>query len=383
MRIVNGRVFSDGRLKRADISIEGRRIRALEPSSGVQAVSEGDVDAVGCTVIPGLIDLHFHGCRGRDFCEGTDGAIHAIAAHEAARGVTSICPATMTFPEEVLGRVMDAARAFSPAPHESQLVGINMEGPFISPGKVGAQNPAFVTPCDIELFRRLQERSGGLVKIVDIAPEEPGALAFTREVAGEVRVSIAHTCADYDQAREAFHAGASHVTHLCNAMAPLHHRAPGPIAAAAECVHAMAEIITDGVHIHPAMVRALFKLFGDERMMIVSDTMEAAGLDDGEYALGGQEVHVSGREARLQDGTLAGSVTDQMGCFRVAVHDMGIPFASAVRAACENPARALGIDGERGFVKPGYIADLVVLDDALNVRHVVVRGSLLHRVCEP
>lgn len=377
MRVVNGRVFSEGRLVDADVDIEDGRIRALEARSGASPVGEGDVDATGCTVVPGLIDVHFHGCMGRDFCEGTDEAIHAIAAYEASRGVTSICPTTMTFPEDVLGRVMDAARAFEPAACESQLVGINMEGPFISHGKIGAQNPAYVVRCDSGFFRRLQERSGGLVKIVDIAPEEEGALAFTREVAGDVRVSVAHTCADYDQALAAFQAGANHVTHLCNAMAPLHHRDPGPIAAAADCDHVMAEIITDGVHIHPAMVRAMFKLFGDDRLMIISDTMEAAGLDDGEYSLGGQKVHVEGNRARLESGTLAGSVTDQMGCFRIAVRDMGVPLESAVRAASENPARALGIDGERGFIKPGYIADLVVLDDEVNIERVIVRGRAI------
>lgn len=377
MRVVNGRVFSEGRFVEADIVVEGDRIQALEPRVGLSTVGANDVDATGCTVVPGLIDVHFHGCVGRDFCEGVDEATHAIAAYEASRGVTSICPTTMTFPEEVLGRVMDAARSFASGDGEAQLVGINMEGPFISHGKIGAQNPAYVVKCDSGFFRRLQERSGGLIKIVDIAPEEAGALAFTREVADEVRVSVAHTCADYDQALEAFQAGANHVTHLCNAMAPLHHRDPGPIAAAADCDHVMVEIITDGVHIHPAMVRAMFKLFGDRRMMIISDTMEAAGLDDGEYTLGGQKVHVEGNKARLENGTLAGSVTDQMGCFRVAVRDMGIPLESAVRAASENPARALGIDGERGFIRPGYVADLVVLDDEVNLERVIVRGRAI------
>ncbi|QKF07892.1 N-acetylglucosamine-6-phosphate deacetylase [Berryella wangjianweii] len=396
MRVTGGRVFHEGRFIPATLSIENERFTAIEPVDPQKAAAEGsstaamvgdatvaqnrahgDLAADGLLVIPGLIDVHFHGCMGHDFCEGTAEALHAIARYEASRGVTALCPTTMTFPEDLLGRVMDAARTFDAAADEAAFVGINMEGPFISHGKIGAQNPTYVTPCDAALFRRLQKRAGGLIKIVDIAPEEPGALEFTREVADEVRVSVAHTCANYDQARAAFEAGANHVTHLCNAMAPLHHRDPGPIAAAFDALHVMVELICDGVHIHPAMVRALFALFGDDRIMLISDTMEAAGLTDGSYELGGQEVSVKGNRATLASGTLAGSVTDLMGCLRTAVRDMGVPLETAVRAAALNPARALGIDHERGAIAPGMIADAVVLDEQLNVRHVIVRGRLL------
>ncbi len=426
MRVTGGRVFAEGAFRSCDLGTDGSRIAwvggpaatGAAPAAGAAPVAGGDsatdavpasgkapaadapatatdavpaiavappfpekvekvLDASGCFVIPGLIDLHFHGCVGHDFCEGTDEAIHAIARYEASRGVTSICPATMTFPEDVLGPVMDAARAFSPADDEASLVGINMEGPFISPNKVGAQNPAHVVSCDIDLFDRLQRRAGGLIKIVDVAPEEPGALEFIRARSGTVRVSVAHTCADYDQARRAFDEGCNHVTHVCNAMPPLHHRDPSVIGAAHDSSHVMVELICDGVHVHPAMTRALLALFGDERIVLISDTMEAAGLEDGRYSLGGQAVTVQGNRATLESGTIAGGVTDLAACLRVAVREAGVPLEGAVRMAAENPARALGIDGECGSLAPGKAADIVVLDEDLQVKHVIVRGKLI------
>lgn len=378
MRIDGGKVFVDGVFKDANILCEGETIRAVCYRKGIAAFPHHEAfDARGCYVIPGLIDLHFHGCMGHDFCEGTHEAFHALCCYEASRGVTAVCPATMTFPEEKLSQVMTQAASFKPAPHESALVGINMEGPFISHGKIGAQNPAYVQPCDASMIRRLQALSGGLIKLVDIAPEQEGALEFIREMHDEVRISVAHTCADYQQAHDAFAAGARHVTHLCNAMPPLLHRAPGPIAAAFDAPQVSVELICDGVHIHPAMVRCMFGLFGDDRVILVSDTMEATGLEDGSYELGGQQVLVQGREARLATGALAGSVSDLMTCLQRAVRDMHVPLESALKAATENPARALGLDNERGFIKAGYAADFVVLDKDLEIKQVFIRGNEL------
>ena len=378
MRIDGGKVFVDGVFKDANILCEGETISAVCYRKGIAAFPHHEAfDARGCYVIPGLIDLHFHGCMGHDFCEGTHEAFHALCCYEASRGVTAVCPATMTFPEEKLSQVMTQAASFKPAPHESALVGINMEGPFISHGKIGAQNPAYVQPCDASMIRRLQTLSGGLIKLVDIAPEQEGALEFIREMHDEVRISVAHTCADYQQAHDAFAAGARHVTHLCNAMPPLLHRAPGPIAAAFDAPQVSVELICDGVHIHPAMVRCMFGLFGDERVILVSDTMEATGLEDGSYELGGQQVLVQGREARLATGALAGSVSDLMTCLQRAVRDMHVPLESALKAATENPARALGLDNELGFIKAGYAADFVVLDKDLEIKQVFIRGNEL------
>lgn len=374
MRIINGSVFvGEGFVERDVFAADGRFVGEAARAEGGQTV-----DAAGCYVIPGLVDLHFHGSAGADISDGDLAGLHRMGAYEASRGVTAMCPATMTLPEDVLVRAAQAAAAYEPAADEAALVGINMEGPFISPSKVGAQNPDYVRNPSAEEFRRLQEAAGGLFKLVDIAPEEPGAEEFIREMAGEVRISLAHTCTDYDSAARAFELGARQLTHLYNAMDPMHHRKPGPIPAAVEHGEVTAEIIADGVHIHPAMVRLAFQLFGDDRMILISDTLRAAGLEDGTYDLGGQDVTVRGPVATIDNGALAGSVSDLMRCLTVAVRDMGIPLASAVKAASANPARALGLDAELGAIEPGKVADAVLLDkETLDVRAVVLRGELL------
>lgn len=369
--ITGGRVFSEEGFKQKDIHISAGRFAA--------ASGEGQtIDAQGCIVIPGLVDIHFHGAAGGDISDGEEAGLHALAAYEASRGITAICPATMTLSFDQLSTAMKTARAYEPACDEADLVGINLEGPYISPAKVGAQNPEHVRNPDVNEFKELQSMADGLIKLVDIAPEEPGSDAFIEEMKDEVRISIAHTCTDYDTARHAFEKGAKHLTHLYNAMDPMHHRKPGPIPAAAERDDVTAEIIADGIHIHPSMVRLAFNMFGDDRMILISDTLRAAGLEDGTYDLGGQDVTVRGPEARISNGALAGSVSDLMRCFRVVVKDMDIPLASAVKAATINPARAIGIDSEYGRIEEGYVADAVLLDeDTLDVKQVILRGCAL------
>ena len=380
MRIANGKVFDGQCFRERDVVVEGQSFSSIG-ASGDEAGSMGGaadtLDASGCYVIPGLIDVHFHGAMGHDFCDASDEGISAIAAYEASRGVTSICPTTMTLPEERLAPIVASVAAHETAAGEAGIVGINMEGPYIAPDKVGAQNPAYVRSASIEEFGRLQQQAMGLIKLVDVAPEQPGNLEFIRQMSHDVRVSVAHTCTSYDDACAAFDAGARHMTHLFNAMPALHHREPGPIAAGAERNDVTAEIIADGVHIHPAMVRLAFALFGDDRMILISDSLRACGLGDGEYELGGQQFFVKGNRATIANGSLAGSVSDVMACMRTAVRTMGIPLTSAVKAATVNPARALGLDGKLGVIAPGYQADAVVLDRDLNIKHVVLRGKAI------
>lgn len=378
MIIKNGLAFDGEGFQARDVLIDGAVFAASDAEGLNDASASEVVDAAGCYVIPGLVDVHFHGSAGGDISDGDVDGLHAMGAYEASRGVTAMCPATMTLSEEILTRAAQAAVAYEPAEREADLVGINMEGPFISPSKVGAQNPEYVRNPNVEEFRRLQAVAGGLFKIVDIAPEEPGADEFISALSGEVRISLAHTCTDYDTAAHAFELGACHLTHLYNAMNSMHHRKPGPIPAAAERDDVTAEIIADGVHIHPAMVRLAFNMFGDDRMILISDTLRAAGLGDGVYDLGGQDVTVKGPVATIDNGALAGSVSDLMRCFYVAVHDMGIPLASAVKAASVNPARALGLEGRHGTLAAGAVANAVLLDrETLEVKRVILRGRAL------
>lgn len=356
-----------------DLTIRGGRIAPpCRPEPG-----EPVIDATGLYALPGLVDIHFHGAVGHDFCDADEAGLQAIADFEASKGVLAICPATMTFPEETLGKIMDVAAAHKNE-RGADLVGINMEGPYISPKKVGAQNPLYVQSADPAMFRRLQARSGGLIKLVDLAPEEPGNLDFIRECGGEVRVSIAHTCTDYDTAKAAFAAGARHMTHLYNAMPGITHRAPGPIIAALED-GATVELITDGVHIHPAMVRFTFRVFGDDRVVLIADSMEAAGLPDGQYSLGGQAVTVRHPRAVLTEhpDTIAGSATCLYDCMRTAVREMGVPLESAVRAASENPARCIGVEADYGSLAEGRWGNVILADRDLNIQKVLRHGEVL------
>lgn len=351
---------------------EGRIVPFAQPEAGEEVL-----DAKGAYALPGLVDIHFHGAMGKDFCDGTEEAIQTLADFEASKGVLAICPATMTFSEEILNGVMDAAAAHRNG-KGADLVGINMEGPFISPKKVGAQNPEYVQGADAGMFRRLQKRAGGLIKLVDVAPEEPGNLDFIKECHNEVRISIAHTCTDYDTAVQAFEAGATHMTHLYNAMPGITHREPGPIIAALE-EGAEVELITDNVHIHPAMVRFTFNTFGDDHVILIADSMMACGLPDGQYSLGGQAVTVRGPRATLteQPGTIAGSATCLFDCMKRAVLEMGVPLESAVRAATLNPARSIGIDADYGSLDAGRIGNVVLVDDKLDILKVIRHGEVL------
>jgi len=334
-------------------------------------------DATDCFAIPCLTDIHFHGCMGYDFCDGTTEAIQAIANYELLHGIAAICPATMTLEEGVLTTICETAASYK-SDSGSDLVGINLEGPFISLEKKGAQNPEFITCPDKEMFRFLQNKANGLIKLVDIAPEAKGAMDFISAIHEEVRVSVAHTAADYDIAAEAFAKGATHVTHLYNAMQPFTHRAPGVIGAACEDDNVMVELICDGVHIHPSAVRTTFKMFGDDRIILISDSMMATGMTDGDYSLGGQAVTVVGNLATLSDGTIAGSATNLLDCVRTAVTKMEIPLGSAVKCATVNPSKAIGIYDNYGSIDHGKFANLILLDkETLAIKYIIFKGKVL------
>lgn len=374
MKISGAKVFDlYGGFTERDIYIKDGRFSE-------QLADATTVDARGCYAVPGLIDIHFHGCVGYDFVEADTSEMVIMAEYLAANGITAICPATVTLPEANLAEACTRMAQFAAINNNktAQLIGINIEGPFISQEKIGAQNPKYVAAPDADFFRRLQKEAGGLIKLLDLAPEIEGALDTITELSGEVACSLAHSAATYETAMEAFARGARHVTHLYNAMPPFNHREPGIIGAACDTPSCMAELITDNVHIHPAVVRATFKMLGDDRLVLISDSMMAAGLKDGIYELGGQEVQVAGNTARLtRNGTIAGSVTNLMNCLRTAVKVMGIPLYSAVKCASVNPAKAIGLFDDRGSIETGKVADLILLDESLAIKQVFLRGNPL------
>lgn len=368
MIIKNVQVFTEeGKFEPGEVIIENGLFQ--DTASNQDEV----IDGQGGYAIPGLVDVHFHGAVGHDFCDGTEEAIREIAKYEASQGITTIVPATMTLSEEELLHISKTAGEYK-SEEGAVLAGINMEGPFISPGKKGAQAGTHIVKPDVAMFHRLQEAANGLYRLVDIAPEVEGAMEFIEELKDEVHISFAHTLADYDTAKKGYDLGADHATHLYNAMPAFTHRAPGVIGAAHDSSHCFVELITDGVHIHPSVVRTTFDMFKD-RVVLISDSMRATGMPDGQYTLGGQAVTVKGNMATLTEGgALAGSVTNLMDCMRNAVKNMGVSLEDAVAAATINPAKSVGLDNKYGSIKQGKVGNLVLLDQNLEIQKVILNG---------
>ena len=474
MKILNAQIYQeDGSFWEGTVCTDG----------GLISEQSGDtieLDASGCYLIPGLIDIHLHGCAGYDYCScgakpsaarftsakpsaaqsaaarpttaeepsatgqaGQQDTLSAIARYEAACGVTTICPATMTLPQEQLLQICRHTAAYDSLadPRGAEIAGIYMEGPFLAPEKSGAQDRDNLYLPDIQYFHAANVAAAGRIRFLAVAPELEGAETLirsltaasvqngveavtqgkidensgrTREIVSgnasltrqaALRITLAHTAADYDTACRAFAAGASQVTHLYNAMNGMHHRKPGLVGAAADTPGVFAELICDGIHVHPAVVRQTFKMFGTDRIVLISDSMEATGMPDGHYELGGQSVIKEGRKAVLApapgeeaafgekpapgetaaladssaaEPVLAGSVSTLADCLRTAVLEMRIPLEDAIRCAAVNPAKAAGIYDRCGSISIGKKADLVLLEkESLRVRKVILRGHAL------
>lgn len=374
MLLKNGTLFcDDGQLRKADLRTEAGTIAGI----GTIDAAGDTLDAEGCYVVPGFVDIHIHGAMGADFSDGTAEAIDTMACYLLTQGVTSFLGTSMALPESQLSKVYSAARERIGAelPGQAVIRGINMEGPFFNMEKRGAQNPEYIIPANFEMFQRLNDLSGGNIRTVAVAPEVEGGLDFVRRASAVSNVSLAHSCSTYDIAHQALELGANHITHVFNGMPPFHHRDPGIVGAAADS-DAYVELICDGVHVHPAVVRAVFQLFGDDRMCLISDAMRACGMSEGKYDLGGQVVTVKNGAATIESGSLAGSITVLSECFRRAVK-FGIPLESALKAATINPARSVGLDGVVGSLVCGKRADIVVLDKELNIKHIILGGQLV------
>lgn len=334
------------------------------------------IDLKGATVIPGLVDVHSHGNSGADFSDGDYEGLKKMAKFYAQCGVTSFAPASMTLPYDVLEKAFATAKQLSEEAPEgySRLMGIQMEGPYFSYKKRGAQNADYLKEPDFEGFKALYEGCGGLVRIVDIAPELPGAAEFVAKAKDLCTVSIAHTDSDYDHAKAAVDAGVTHLTHLYNAMPGIHHRNPGVIPAAVENSKVHAEIICDGYHIHPASVRLAFTMFKD-RMILVSDSGRCAGLPEGsKFELGGQDAWLRGGVAKLADGTIACSAANLWQCLQNVI-SWGIPEEEAIRAASYNPACALWAENKIGTIEAGKLADFIITNTDYSGKRVFIGGK--------
>lgn len=367
MIIKNGLVFdTDFHFRKRDLYIDKSLKFINKPLENDLDI----IDAEGLYIIPGLIDIHIHGAVGHDFCDADGEGLTKIASYLHSYGITSFCPTSMTLPEKDLNNIFSSTSKVCESKNHSRIVGINMEGPFLSSEKKGAQKEAFLSNPSIEMFNRLNQSIPPKIKLVTIAPELENSYEFIKELSKVTNISLGHSTASYDIAKTAFNCGANHVTHIFNAMMPFNHREPGIVGAASDSEHVMVEIICDGIHIHPSVVRNVFNMFGDDRVILISDNMRATGMNDGKYELGGQTVFKKGCYATLEDGTLAGSVTNLFTCMKNAI-SFGIPIESVIKAVTINPAKSIGMEDLIGTFKPGAYADILMLDRELNIVKII------------
>ncbi len=374
MILKNAEVFNgDFEKIRADVKIDGEKISKIGDFS-----SEDGLDLTGLVVMPGLIDMHIHGCGGADTGDATPEALETMSQTLVKNGVTSFCPASMTLSFEELTKIFANIDAMKDKVGGAYIHGANMEGPYIAMSKKGAQNPLYVRNPDKEEFKKLYEGCNGAIRVVDIAPECDGGDEFIKEIQPICPVSIAHTDAGYDEAVHAIELGVRHITHLFNAQSGLHHRKPGVVGAAFDVGRAngvRAELICDGFHIHPATLRIAFREMGEDGTVIISDSMKAAGCPDGDYDLGGQPVYVRDGKALLADGTIAASTSNVYKELKNVI-SFGIPEKQAVKSATINPAKAIRVDDKTGSIEEGKLADILVVDKDYNIKLVIVKGEI-------
>jgi N-acetylglucosamine-6-phosphate deacetylase len=367
----------------AVVVIQGSKITAIGPHGKVDLPRGArEINARGRTVVPGFVDVHIHGAGGHDVMEGTREALEIISATVAAHGTTSLVATTVTASEkETCHSVAGIARfilntsQYPARELSAEILGIHFEGPFISPARRGVHPAKWIVPPSSELLAQLLGESRGTAQILTLAPELPGALELISKArqAGLV-VSLGHTDATYEQALAAIEAGASHAAHVFNAMRPFSHRGTGVIGAVLTSPTVSAELIADGVHVDEAAMRMLIQLKTPERVILVSDGISATGMPDGKYQLGTFDVKVSGGVARNAEGKLAGSTLTLDRALRNVVA-LGVPLSSALRMVTANPARQIGLGARKGVLAPGADADLVFLDEKLEISGVMTRGA--------
>ncbi len=332
-------------------------------------------------IAPGYIDIHVHGGGGSDVMDGDYEAINQIAITHSHFGTTSFLPTTMTMSKDkIIRSLRSICEAVKKGTAGAEILGIHMEGPYINPEKKGAQKEEEIKKISIEEFLEFNQASGNLIRLVTIAPEMPGAIGLIKYLYKQgIIASVGHTNATYVQTQAGIQAGLSHVTHTFNAMRQLHHREPGVVGAALTSPELTVEVIADGIHIHPIVLKILTKIKEGEKVVLITDAMRAAGLKEGTYDLGGQEVIVTKGQARLKDGTLAGSVLTMDKAVKNMVNKIGIQLPKAIQMASFNPAKCLGIDDRKGSLEPGKDADIVILNKNLEAELTIVAGKIVYR----
>jgi N-acetylglucosamine-6-phosphate deacetylase len=365
--------FTD--LPSGDVTISGTRITARGAAATGQSV-----ECEGMVIVPGFLDVHTHGGGGFNLHTTSAEEIASYAGWVPVTGVTSFLIGVVGIPGALPEPQLRAAvHAIETPGSGAEPLGIHLEGPYISEHRRGAHLPSWLRAPDAAEMAHVLEVSGGHLSLITLAPELPGALAMIRQlVAAGVTVSIGHTDATYEQSLDAIQAGATHATHCCNAMRPLHQRDPGPMGAVAESPAVSGELIADGVHVHPAMMRILVKMLGPARTVVITDALAAAGISDATFEFAGQPAQVICGAARLADGTITGSVLTMEQGLRNVLQMTGVTLQEAVGMLTHNPARAACVADRKGQLRAGYDADLVMLDEHLAVQATFCRGKLAY-----
>ncbi|WP_366160924.1 N-acetylglucosamine-6-phosphate deacetylase [Bacillus infantis] len=382
----NSRVLTeDGIIDKGYILVEDGKIKSFGPADelgGQSADKTIELDA-GATLAPGFIDLHIHGAGGADTMDSTPEALQTIARTLPAEGTTSFLATTITQERSLIEKALANAAAYKPEGTEAEMLGIHLEGPFINEKRKGAQPLEHILKSDVELFKAWQEKSGQLIRLVTLAPELEGGKELVRHLAETgVIASIGHSDADYEEVSEAVEAGATHVTHLFNGMKGLHHREPGTAGAALLFKELIVEMIADGVHVRPEMIKLALNSKGMDGMVLITDSMRAKCLKNGTYDLGGQDVTVKDGMALLEDGTLAGSILKMKDSVKNMTKFADITLAEAVKLASENPAKQLKVFDRKGSIAEGKDADLTVLNENMDIVLTICRGKVAYNHLE-
>ena len=375
--IRNAGISLDNEIVNVDIIIENRKIAGVSREKITDDINDTEIiDAGNNLLIPGMIDVHIHGANNHDMMDGTEESIQVVSEECAKTGCTSFLVTSVSSSIEDLLKMIECVQKTAGKERGALIAGIHLEGPYLNPEKKGMQNEKYLRHPDIKEMELILSRAGSLVKMITIAPELPGGFELVEYLRKKgIIVSIAHSGATYEEAKHAFELGAEHITHCFNAMPQIHHRAPGLIVAAFEEEKVSLQAIVDGIHLHPAIVRLMYNIKGADKMVLITDALQAMNAGDGEYMFGGHHVKVENGVARLADGTLASSTVTMNRALKLSV-EMGVTLHDAIKMASKTPAEILGISG-KGQIKNGYDADLVLLDKDFNVVWTMINGNIM------